>query len=313
MKFTAAVITVSDKASRGERIDTSGPALCTMLEQAGYEVVHRKIVPDEPELLKQELLLCTDTKQVSLILTTGGTGFSPRDNTPEVTLEVTEREVRGIPELMRAESMKITKRGCLSRSAAGLRGKSLIVNLPGSEKAARENLSFILDVLPHGLEILSETGSADCGGATATIKSVCVSEKKGEQKHPVEQIHLLPDHGIVGDAHAGNWHRQVSLLAAESVEKVQKNISFPLLPGAFAENILTEGICLYELPVGTRLRVGTAICEVTQIGKECHSDCAIRQAAGDCVMPREGIFVKVLQEGFVNSSDTLAVLFLPEQ
>ncbi len=313
MKFTAAVITVSDKASRGERIDTSGPALCTMLEQAGYEVVHHKIVPDEPELLKQELLLCTDAKQVSLVFTTGGTGFSPRDNTPEVTLEVAEREVRGIPELMRAESMKITKRGCLSRSAAGLRGKSLIVNLPGSEKAARENLSFILDVLPHGLEILSGAGSADCGGATANIKSVCVSEKKGEQKHPVEQIHLLPNHGVVGDAHAGNWHRQVSLLAAESVEKVQKNISFPLLPGAFAENILTEGICLYKLPVGTRLRVGTAICEVTQIGKECHSDCAIRQAAGDCVMPREGIFVKVLQEGFVNSSDTLAVLFLPEQ
>ncbi|MGI5963272.1 MAG: MOSC domain-containing protein [Lawsonibacter sp.] len=156
--------------------------------------------------------------------------------------------------------------------------------------------------------MLRSSGSADCGAATALIQAVCVSEKKGQQKHPVEEIELLPDHGIVGDAHAGNWHRQVSLLGTESVEKVQKNISFPLLPGAFAENILTTGICLYQLPVGTRLRIGSAVCEVTQIGKECHADCAIRKAAGDCVMPREGIFVKVLQPGRAKAGDSVTVL-----
>ena len=143
---------------------------------------------------------------------------------------------------------------------------------------------------------------------TAVIRAVCISEKKGEQKHRVDEIRLVPDWGIPGDAHAGNWHRQVSLLGAESVAKVQQYISFQLLPGAFAENILTEGICLYTLPVGTKLQIGTAICEVTQIGKECHSHCAIRKAAGDCVMPREGIFVKVLEEGCAKAGDTVAVL-----
>ena len=143
---------------------------------------------------------------------------------------------------------------------------------------------------------------------TAVIRAVCISEKKGEQKHPVDEIRLVPDWGIPGDAHAGNWHRQVSLLGAESGAKVQQYISFQLLPGAFAENILTEGICLYTLPVGTKLQIGTAICEVTQIGKECHSQCAIRKAAGDCVMPREGIFVKVVEEGCAKAGDTVAVL-----
>ena len=116
---------------------------------------------------------------------------------------------------------------------------------------------------------------------SAVIKAVCISEKKGQQKHPVESVHLRPKHGIDGDAHAGNWHRQVSLLVQESVNRLQEKTSIPLLPGAFAENILCEGIELYKLPVGTKLRVGTALCEVTQIGKTCHEDCAIRQQAGD--------------------------------
>ena len=142
---------------------------------------------------------------------------------------------------------------------------------------------------------------------TAIIKAVCISEKKGQQKHPVESIHLRPSHGIDGDAHAGNWHRQVSLLGQESVDKLQKKISIPLFPGAFAENILCEGLTLFELPVGTKLRVGTALCEVTQIGKECHADCAIRQQAGDCVMPREGIFAIVLEEGEAKAGDQVTV------
>lgn len=310
MKYSAAVITISDKGAKGERKDTSGPALCKMLTESEWEVVYTAIVPDEADAIKTELLKCTDEKKVALVLTTGGTGFSPRDITPEATLEVIERETRGIPEAMRAASMQITSRGCLSRGVAGIRGESLIVNLPGSEKASTENLASVLSPIRHGVDMLLSAGSADCAEEKAVIKAVCISEKKGEQKHPVEEIELLPNHGIVGDAHAGNWHRQVSLLGTESVAKVQKNISFELLPGAFAENILTEGMCLYELPVGTKLKIGTALCEVTQIGKECHADCAIRKAAGDCVMPREGIFVKVLEPGKAKAGDMVVKLHL---
>ena len=140
------------------------------------------------------------------------------------------------------------------------------------------------------------------------VLAVCVSEEKGVQKRAVDTVHLRKSHGIEGDAHAGEWHRQVSLLAAESVRKVQEKISFLLNSGDFAENILTEGLVLYELPVGTRLRIGTALTEVTQIGKECHTECAIRKAAGDCVMPREGIFVKVLEDGDVRTGDEITVI-----
>lgn len=142
----------------------------------------------------------------------------------------------------------------------------------------------------------------------AKVKDVCISEKKGEQKHPVDEVLLKVDHGIVGDAHAGNWHRQVSLLAAESVAKVQKALNFELKSGDFAENILTEGIELFTLPIGTKLRIGGAVGEVTQIGKECHQGCAIRELAGDCVMPREGIFIKVLKEGTVKAGDAIKVI-----
>ena len=142
---------------------------------------------------------------------------------------------------------------------------------------------------------------------TAVIKAVCISGKKGEQKHPVDRIVLRPHHGIEGDAHAGDWHRQVSLLAKESVDRLQEKISIPLFPGAFAENILCEGIELCALPVGTKLEIGTALCEVTQIGKECHADCAIRRQAGDCVMPREGIFVVVLNEGEARPGDAVRI------
>jgi len=142
----------------------------------------------------------------------------------------------------------------------------------------------------------------------ARITAVCISEHKGEQKHPVEEICLRPHLGIVGDAHAGDWHRQVSLLAQESADGLQAKVSVPLVPGVFAENVRCEGIELKTLPVGTRLYLGTALCEVTQIGKECHADCAIRRQAGDCVMPREGIFVAVLEEGEAKAGDAVTVL-----
>lgn len=139
------------------------------------------------------------------------------------------------------------------------------------------------------------------------ILAVCISKKKGEQKRPVEKAFLKNEHGIEGDAHAGQWHRQISLLGIESVGKVQAKIDFKLNAGDFAENILTEGIVLYELPVGTKLQIGEALCEVTQIGKECHEGCAIRKAAGDCVMPREGIFARVINSGWVKAGDEISV------
>ena len=162
MAYTAAVLTISDKGARGERVDTSGPALCKMLADAGYEVIHTAILPDERDQISAELIYCADELAAALVLTTGGTGFSPRDITPEATLDVVERLTPGIPEAMRAESLRLTPKGCLSRSAAGIRGRTLIVNLPGSEKAARENLSAVLGALDHGLDMLYSAGSADC-------------------------------------------------------------------------------------------------------------------------------------------------------
>lgn len=164
MSYTAAVITISDKGARGERADTSGPALCALLKEAGWEMAYTAIIPDELERIKAELIRCADGKGIDLVLTTGGTGFSPRDVTPEATLAVVERQTPGLSEAMRAESMKITPRGCLSRGAAGIRGRTLIVNLPGSEKAARENLLAVLGSIKHGVDMLRSGGSADCAG-----------------------------------------------------------------------------------------------------------------------------------------------------
>lgn len=162
MAYTAAVITVSDKGSRGEREDTSGPALVEILKNEGYDVQYTAIVPDEKDQIKAELLKCADELKIALILTTGGTGFAPRDITPEATLEVIERQTPGIPEAMRAESMKITPHGCLSREAAGIRGSSLIINLPGSKKASTENFSAVVKPVAHGIKMLYSVGSAEC-------------------------------------------------------------------------------------------------------------------------------------------------------
>ena len=143
----------------------------------------------------------------------------------------------------------------------------------------------------------------------ASVVAVCISEKKGTVKHPVDQIEVKRNLGIPGDAHAGDWHRQISLLASESVDKMKER--FPDIPvGAFAENILTEGIELATLPVGSKLMVGNSLLEVTQIGKECHHDCAIRKQVGDCVMPREGIFAIVLEEGTLKSGDEIRTILL---
>jgi MOSC domain-containing protein YiiM len=146
---------------------------------------------------------------------------------------------------------------------------------------------------------------------TGKILAVCTSEKKGIRKKNVDQAELRPDWGIVGDAHAADWHRQVSLLAWESIEKMRA-LGLNVNAGSFAENITTEGLSLVDLPVGTHLRMGEALVEVTQIGKVCHERCAIYYQAGDCVMPREGIFVKVHEGGQVQVGDSIEVQSLPE-
>lgn len=159
--YQAAVLTVSDRSSKGERPDTAGPLVARLLEEAGYEVVLTAIVPDEQPQIEDFLRDTADRQLVQLLVTTGGTGFAPRDVTPEATLAVCERMTPGIPEAMRYASMQVTNRAMLSRAQAGIRGGTLIVNLPGSPKAARENLEAVLPALGHGLEMLSGR-PADC-------------------------------------------------------------------------------------------------------------------------------------------------------
>lgn len=158
MKYQAAVITVSDSASEGKREDRSGPAAAGILKEAGYAVIHTAVVPDEREIISRELCRCADELGADLILTTGGTGLSPRDVTPEATLDIIEREIRAIPTAMWIEGLKITPHAMLSRAVAGTRGKSLIVNLPGSEKAVRENLAVIIRALEHALHMMAGEG-----------------------------------------------------------------------------------------------------------------------------------------------------------
>ncbi len=151
-----AIITSSDSGYRGEREDLSGKVIREIVEANGYQVVHMEILPDEPQMLSDAMMKIADQNTAELILTTGGTGFSPRDCMPEATKAVIEREVPGIPEAMRAYSAQYTKRAMLSRAAAGIRKSTLIINLPGSPKAVRECLEFIISELMHGIEILTD-------------------------------------------------------------------------------------------------------------------------------------------------------------
>ena len=140
----------------------------------------------------------------------------------------------------------------------------------------------------------------------AKVRAVCISERKGIRKHAVPEITVRKEHGIVGDAHAGNWHRQISLLATESIDRMRA-MGLSLTDGAFAENIVTEGIELRTLPVGPLLRVGETLLRVTQIGKECHNDCAIKAATGTCVMPTDGIFAVVVEEGTIRPGNGISI------
>ena len=161
--FQAAVITLSDKGARGERTDESGPAAVQILEEAGYEVIEAILIPDEPEMLKKELCRLADQRQADLVITSGGTGFSPRDRTPEATMAVADRNAPGIAEYIRMRSMEITDRAMLGRGVSVIRKGTLIINLPGSPKAVRESLGMILNTLDHGLRILRNSAS-ECAG-----------------------------------------------------------------------------------------------------------------------------------------------------
>ena len=138
------------------------------------------------------------------------------------------------------------------------------------------------------------------------VIATCISEKKGVKKHPVPYLTVEKDYGILGDAHAGNWHRQISLLPKESVDTLRTVIP-DLKPGDFAENILTEGVRLKELPIGTVLAIGTAVLEITQIGKQCHNDCEIKRLTGRCVMPTDGVFAKVIESGTIRPGDSITI------
>jgi MOSC domain-containing protein YiiM len=140
------------------------------------------------------------------------------------------------------------------------------------------------------------------------LVAVCISKNKGERKTPVELVELRLNHGIVGDGHAGDWHRQISLLAKESIDKM-RTMGLDVNNGDFAENLTTVGIDLPKLPVASHLQIGECLLEVTQIGKECHTRCAIYHQAGDCVMPKEGIFAKVLKGGYLHPGDPLQIIW----
>ncbi len=162
MIMNAAVVVCSDKGAKGLRVDTSGEYIKEFLINKKFNVLEKVIITDDIDTIKDKLLYYADIKKVDLIITTGGTGFSPRDNTPEATKEVIKREIPGIGEMLRAESYKVTKKAYLSRGISGIRNRTLIINLPGSLKAVKENLSFLGDVLGHGLKILKLIDT-DCG------------------------------------------------------------------------------------------------------------------------------------------------------
>lgn len=161
MTIRFGILTLSDRSSRGERADSSGPALAALIQAEGWSVVKQSLLPDSESAIREQLIAWADGGEMDVILTTGGTGFSPRDVTPEATRAVIDRDAPGLAEAMRAESLKITPHAMLSRIATGIRGRTLIVNLPGSPKGAVENLQVILPVLPHAIQLLREDPASE--------------------------------------------------------------------------------------------------------------------------------------------------------
>lgn len=161
MRLRFGILTASDRSSRGERADTSGPALAQLVLEQGWSVDRQALLPDDQSAIRDLLISWADSGELDVILTTGGTGFSPRDVTPEATRSVIDREAPGLAEAMRAASLKITPHAMLSRIVTGIRGKTLVINLPGSPKGAVENLQVVLPVLPHAIQLLQEDPTSD--------------------------------------------------------------------------------------------------------------------------------------------------------
>ena len=274
-RYKVGIITLSDKGSQGLREDKSGPAIRQMLETDGrnpdgldagsgeskesrYQVLEELLLPDEPEQLKAALIRMSDKDGLDLILTTGGTGFSPRDWTPEATMEVATRNAPGIAEYMRAKSFEITPKAMLSRGVSVIRNATLIINLPGSPKAVRENLGFILPALDHGLDILlgrdGECGSDAAGGAHAA---------KGSER-PLREVSFI-------DSETARWLRE------EAPED-------GLCLKRFHADYELEGVCGWKSgdrveitgPDGEKLQF-----EVTITGKKCFPECSLLQRTGE--------------------------------
>lgn len=274
-RYKVGIITLSDKGSQGLREDKSGPAIRQMLEadSCRYQVVEEILLPDEPEQLKAALIRMSDEDGLDLILTTGGTGFSPRDWTPEATMEVATRNAPGIAEYMRAKSFEITPKAMLSRGVSVIRNATLIINLPGSPKAVRENLGFILPALDHGLDILlgrdGECGSNAAGSTHAA----------GGSKHQ----------DAAGSAHAAGKPerplREISFIDSETARWLREEVPEDgLCLKRFHADYELEGVCGWKTgdrveitgPDGDKLQF-----EVTITGKRCFPECSLLQRTGE--------------------------------
>ncbi len=269
MKYKASVITISDKGSRGERVDTSGSALCEILNKHDFDVIYKNIIPDEIDIIKGELIKLSDELKVDLILTTGGTGFSKRDVTPEAMKLVVQRWANGISEAMRFESMKITPRACLSRGVSGIRGTTLIVNLPGSEKAARENIGFVINPIIHGLDMLNTKGSADCAEGVLIDKKLDNTHLKSSSIPSMDEwlkeakLHKDADKVGMYLTHNGVVRRTSKAFVRENIEnnKYVEGVEFSydkdVLNQIIADTNKLEGIYYVKTWINTgRLDIG---------------------------------------------------------
>ena len=286
-RYKVGIITLSDKGSQGLREDQSGPAIRQMLEadSCRYQVVEELLLPDEPEQLKAALIRMSDKNGLDLILTTGGTGFSPRDRTPEATMEVATRNAPGIAEYMRAKSFEITPKAMLSRGVSVIRNATLIINLPGSPKAVCENLGFILPALDHGLDILlgrdgecgsEAAGSAHAAGSTHAAES---AHAAGGSKHQ----------DAAGSAHAAGKPerplREISFIDSETARWLREEAPEDgLCLKRFHADYELEGVCGWKTgdrveitgPDGDKLQF-----EVTITGKKCFPECSLLQRTGE--------------------------------
>ena len=295
-RYKVGIITLSDKGSQGLREDKSGPAILQMLEADGrnpdgvdsdigdsdgsrYQVVEELLLPDEPEQLKAALIRMSDEEDLDLILTTGGTGFSPRDWTPEATMEVATRNAPGIAEYMRAKSFEITPKAMLSRGVSVIRNATLIINLPGSPKAVRENLGFILPALDHGLDILLGRDGECCSNAAGSTHAAGSAHAAGGSKHQ----------DAAGSAHAAGKPerplREISFIDSETARWLREEAPEDgLCLKRFHADYELEGVCGWKTgdrveitgPDGDKLQF-----EVTITGKRCFPECSVLQRTGE--------------------------------